>query len=225
MPPELLKAWDAPKERVRPARTQDTWTSSGHSNPVGGVRLSRVAVTLGIVIAIAALAAGTLVLHRSVNPKDAAPATYAAGRYSFVAAFPTAPMVTSVRARFDGKPYTETMYAASDGSTYSSVRVFPFPIGSPRTSAFTFLRRFVARNHAGPRGGSLRAGRTTMVQGLPSLWLADAFDGGNTAFFGVIVLDGHVAYELIEMGPATTVNMDFGHRPKDPSVRGWSAST
>ncbi len=209
VPPELAGAWE-PQPQPSTARSQDNWSAGGRSSIAIGVRMPRLAVCLVIVLAMAAVAAGTIALHRSNHPAQASPQTYSVGRYKFVASFPTAPAVTSIAARFDRLSYTETIYSAYQGSSYSSVEVFPFPIGKPKkTTADAFLRRFVARSRTGPGGARLTPGRATTVQGLPSLWLAAAFNGGNTAFFGVIVLDGHVAYELVEMGPATTVNTDF----------------
>jgi len=137
----------------------------------------------------------------------------AGGGWTFAAEFPSAPAVERVPSSLDGKPYTATVYSAVSLSATMTVGVYPFPLGpsslGQTMSARGFLRREVTGSGFSPANGLLRPTNSATLQGLPGLWLATSFDGGNSASFGVIVLDGHVAYEVVVTGPATTVNTSF----------------
>jgi hypothetical protein len=90
------------------------------------------------------------------------------------------------------------------------VKVSPFPIGKPMGTVQTFLRRLAGRQ-VSTKGVPLHSGATTKVQGLPAVWIASTSEGGNFGTFGVIILDGHVAFEVIVGGPAATVTSTFSH--------------
>jgi len=138
------------------------------------------------------------------------PKRYDAGGWIFTADFPSSPSVVRLRTSLDGTPYIATFYSAVSSSVDMNVAVYPYPLGKPSSvSAATFLRRAVTSAGQSPVHRKLQPGTSTNVQGLPALWLAATFDGGTMASFGVIVLDGHVAYEIVLSGPSTTINASF----------------
>ncbi|HEV8064469.1 MAG TPA: hypothetical protein VGP46_06540 [Acidimicrobiales bacterium] len=217
LPEELVRAWDRPSQTDRRStRAKDEFVVGGGRRRVFGSRA--LLITAVVVLAGAgAYAATTGLGHHSTPGVSAptapqlpgAPGIYHAGPWVFTAKFPTNPVSVHAGARLGGKPYTLTTFSAAVGTSDTSVTVFPFPIGKLSTSADAFLRHFVSHDAAAPNGGTLKAGKSTRVQGFPALWIASTFDGGNSAMFGVVVLDGHVAWELMEMGPATTVTTSF----------------
>jgi hypothetical protein len=96
------------------------------------------------------------------------------------------------------------------GATDVTVGVYPFPIGVPKMSGRAFLHVFASHPGSAPGGASLGSGRSTTIQGLPALWLAATTGGGTSAGRSVLVLDGHVAYQILVTGPATSVTTTLG---------------
>jgi hypothetical protein len=233
LPQELVRAWDrpAPANRRLVRAKDDFAVGTGGSRVSKKSRSRALAIAAAVALAGSAFVAGTSLLRSHSSPQGSAPTApvlpdapgiYSAGAWTFTAKFPATPVSVRAGARLDGKGYTVTTFSASVGASNTSVSVFPFPIGKVSTDAGTFLRHFVKTNDSAPNGGTLKAGKSTTVQGYPALWIASTFDGGNSAMFGVVVLDGHVAWELIEMGPATTVTTSFqeelqGFHISDPS--------
>jgi hypothetical protein len=198
----------APK-RVSAARqkVRDDWVAVNRRSRRLAVYGSRLRRALAIVVALAVVTAGVMVamtMSGSSPSVAGAQQRYDAGGWTFAADFPSAPKVTHFRSSLGGKPYTATFYSADSHNLEMVVGVYPFPIGKPVTSARTFLRRELTGAAHSPVSVRLRPGPSTTVQGLPSVWLAPTFDGHATATFGVIVLDGHVAYEIVLKGPSST---------------------
>jgi hypothetical protein len=185
---------------------RDEWVSASRRTGRLAVYRSRLGRTLAIVLALAIVTGGVMVamaMSRPSLPSAAAPPRYDAGGWTFSVDFPSAPSVTRFRTSLGGKPFTATFFSAVSGKFDMVVGVYPFPIGKPTTSAQTFLRREVTNPRHSPVSGRLRPGPSTTVQGFPSVWLAPTLDGGRTASFGVIVLDGHVGYEIVVKGPSS----------------------
>ena len=236
IPAELTRAWGGSRDR-RPTESAKPDDFVGHQRSAPVSR--RISwswarwVALGVVL-LAAVGVGAVLLTRSGSTTSAPPASqpsatspaaspsggqpapppahvYAAGGLPFAATFASTPSVTHFRASLVGTPYTATTYSGTDDASVVSVSVFPFPLGLPSMSGQAFLRVFANHLGAGPDGSSTREGRLTTFRHLPALWLAGAAKGGTIAAFGLVVLDGHVAYELQVAGPSTSVTTTF-HR-------------
>jgi hypothetical protein len=209
IPAALLRAWEQPKASKGPSRLgQVRWRKLG--------AVSALIVVLGV-------AGATVAITRAAHPPTAAtsspltrpaaattPRIFAGEGFPFIAQFPVTPVISSQQAVFAGRSYTETTYTGSSLRSDVVVTVRPFPIGKPMGTAQTFLRRLAGRQ-VSTKGVRLRSGATTKVQGLPAVWIASTSEGGNFGTFGVIILDGHVAFEVIVGGPATTVTFTFSH--------------
>lgn len=217
LPVELTRAWQGPQDRR--SRT-DEWTAAregerGHnlaskgSHQVTSKRL--LGAVFAALVALGAVAVGVSVATHTQQPVQSltrVPQTFNAAGWVFQANFPSTPSAARLGASLYGKHYTETFYTSTSATDDMTVAVVPFPVGMPTMSADAFLRGFVGKApKAG--GGHLRTGRATEIQGLPSLWLAATGDGGNMATFGVVILDGHVAYEILVTGSAVSVNTAF----------------
>jgi hypothetical protein len=219
IPDELIRAWDRPAQAPsrKAVKARDEFAlGNGRSSVSHAVRNRGLKVFLGAAVAIGAVAAGAMALngHKSSPPAQAAstPVQFSAtvSQLNFQETFPATPTVLHTPARFDGRPYVVTSYSANAGTNDLIVSVLPFPVGKPpKTGAYKFLKGFVAHQNIVPNAGRLHAGRATRVEGLPSAWLAATANGGNWALFGVIILDGHVAWEVLEIGPATSVTSNF----------------
>jgi hypothetical protein len=176
---------------------------------------SRVRWALAIVVVLAGVTGGLMAAMTTSPPRPRslpsvkATPRYDAGGWIFAANFPAAPSVTRLPTSLSGKRYTTTFYSAVSVKFDMVVGVYPFPIGKPTTSALTFLRHAVTRPRHSPVSVRLRPGTSTTVQGFPSVWLAPTSDGRNTTSYGVIVLDGHVAYEIVVKGPSSTADASF----------------
>lgn len=177
-------------------------------------RVAALVVALGLVAAgvMATITTGHLGVPGTKPPQGfhAGPAhQYDAGGWTFAAAFPAPPTATRLQESLDGKPYVATFFSSASATVDMNVGVYPYPLGKPGVGADTFLRRALTTIRHSPVHQGLQPGKSTQVQGLPAIWLAATFDGGNMASFGVIVLDGHVAYEVVLTGPSTTINGSF----------------
>jgi len=209
-----------PTESVRtPVAAPDGWlAATRRSRRLGDVSRSRWALAIVLALGVAAAAVMASMTTGQLSPPSAgapqghhaeAPQRYDAGGWTFAADFPSAPSVVRLRSSLDGRPYIATFYSAVSPKADMDVGVYPYPIGKPTMSALTFLRRESTGAGRSPVRVRLRPRATTTFQGLPALWLATTSDGGNKASFGVIVLDGHVAYEVVLTGPSSTVNESF----------------
>jgi len=191
-------------------RVRDEWVAVPPRTRLIAVYASRLRRALAIVLVLALATGGVIAAmamsHKSAPVAAAAQHHYDAGGWTFAADFPSTPSVTRFRSSLGGKPYTATFFSAASHSFDMVVGVYPFPIGKPVTSARTFLRRELTGPHHSPVSVRLRPGTSTTVQGLPSVWLAPTLDAGSMASFGVIVLDGHVAYEIVVKGPSSTAD-------------------
>jgi hypothetical protein len=182
----------------------------------GHLRVWLVAIAVLAVAAIGGpILANELSSHSQQNQLDApaltSPQRYEASGLPFVAEFPSAPSVGHVHLALVRAPYTATIYTADSGSSAVTVGVYPFPLGKlGRFSAGTFIHTVISHGALASRP-TLRERGATEIQGLPAAFLASTHDGGALADFGVMVLDGHVAYEILVSGPATTVDTTFQH--------------
>jgi hypothetical protein len=208
IPAALLRAWEQPKAFKGPSR-------------LGQVRWRKLGAVSALIIVLG-VAGAAVAITRAAHPPTAAtsspvtrpaaitPRIFAGEGFPFIAQFPVTPVISSQQAVFAGRSYTETTYTGSSLQSDVVVTVSPFPIGKPMWTAQTFLRRLAGRQ-VSTKGVRLRSGATTKVQGLPAVWIASTSEGGNFGTFGVIILDGHVAFEVIVGGPATTVTFTFSH--------------
>lgn len=220
LPQELLRAWQPVPDRSQPAAKPDEWLSATRRGRVKGqAKLSskRRNWLIGLAV-LAVVAIGTPLGLKEFSANNAqhklsAPAlipeqTYTPGGYPISARFPTVPSVVRVPLSLAGSSYTATIYTSTSGSTAVTIGVYPFPIGKlTTTSPAAFLRGFI-------KGGAistahLHDGGQTVVEGLPAARLAATIHGGTLADFGVMVLDGHYAVEVLASGPATTVDKTF----------------
>lgn len=224
IPDELRRAWDQPPEQ-RPASAARTEEVLGHRQSAAHAKAHRKArhgrALLVVAAAVVVVAGGVAILvtrtttqhqQASLTPPTLTPTTRApAQSLPFVAAFPSTPSTTQTRLTLDKVPYTATLYSAVGGGSAVTVGVFPFPLGRyGRFDARAFLTSVVERGDLGTHA-RLRVSGVTTVQGLPATWVASTAGGGTSAVFGVVVLDGHIAYELLASGPATTVTATFHH--------------
>ncbi|MGH9172120.1 MAG: hypothetical protein ACRD0Z_14825 [Acidimicrobiales bacterium] len=217
IPDELTKAWDRPGHaNRRAARAKDEFAlGDGRSKTSSALHSRTLSLVVVAALALAAVAAGAILLVRHSSHESAAPAApsapgvYSAGRWTFTASFPVTPASVQSSATLYGRRYTVTTFSSTSGQDAESVSVFPFPVGRPTGDADAFLRTFVAQNSSPAAVGKVTPGKAARVQGLPALWLASSANGGTSAMFGVVILDGHVAWEIIETGPSTTVTMGF----------------
>jgi hypothetical protein len=174
-------------------------------------RLRRVSATV-LVLALAGGAVALMTTSHEATPPVAGRGTtprYDAGGWVFSADFPSAPTVTHFSSSLGGQPYTVTLYSSVSARDDMIVGVYPFPVGKATMSAATFLRREITDAHRSPVKVHLQPGTSTTVQGLPSVRLATKFDGASTSSLGVVILDGHVAYEIVVTGPSSTVGTGF----------------
>jgi hypothetical protein len=202
-PPVAPRLGSAGRQKVR-----DDWVAVNRRSRRLAVYGSRLRRALASVVALAVVTGGVMVavtMSHSSPGIAGAQHRYDAGGWTFAADFPSAPKVTHFGASLGGKPYTSTFFSVVSPNSEMIVGVYPFPIGKPVTSARTFLRRELSGAAHSPVSVRLRPGPSTTVQGLPSVWLAPTFEG-RLATYGVIVLDGHVAYEIVLKGPSATTD-------------------
>ncbi len=192
----------APASSGRPTRPPDEWTAAAPARTGGAKRLT---AALGLV-AVLAIGAGLVASglssrarQQGATPSLLAPRSFRAGGFPFTAALPSAPAASHNHLRLAAKGYVATVYSsASDGVTVS-IGVYPFPVGSP---AGFHLRSFVsAFLTKSAQHGTLSMARTTRFDGVKAVRLAGV--GGRTGGIGMVVLDGHVAYEVLVLGPSS----------------------
>lgn len=214
IPDELTRAWDRPGEsrRVAPSSADEWVAAARHAPPVRIASRSRILWVLAIILVAGAATVGVMTTRggSSSPARTAAPQSYQASGFPFAVSFPVAPSVSHIRLQLMNVPYTATLYSATSGTTDVAVGVYPFPIGVPKMSGQAFLRIFASHPGSAPAEARLRSGRSATIQGLPALWLAASANGGASAGFSVLVLDGHVAYEILVTGPSTSVTTTLG---------------
>lgn len=221
LPEELLRAWQPPATDRRSPKSDDWSSTNGAGTQVRRLRrpLALLAAA-AVVIAGASIAAVELTSHGNPlsstgtgsggAPKFAAPARYHARGFPFVASFPSKPTVSHQKLHLLRLPYTATTYTAQDGSTSISVGVYPLPVGNPLNyHLHQFVHAFVNTSGTAPAGATVHAGAVSTFQGVKAVSLAGTADGGTSAGFGLIVLDGHVAYEILAIGPSSSVDSTF----------------
>lgn len=246
LPDELIKAWQ-PVPPVRHPRRDEFVAASSSSRWRGGSRRSRILAAAAAIV-VAAAAVGVQLSHGTVAPPGhdalthgtapAARSTHASGsgpamsRYEaagmpFSAAFPSAASMSRQHLRLLHLPYVATSYTSISAGTMVSVGVYPLPIRfGARVPLGTFVRSFLRLSGVVPPGSKVSAGHMTKLQGLDSVMVAGTADGGLSATFGAIVLDGHIVYEVLATGPATSVDQTFQKflarfRIADPAL-GWT---
>jgi hypothetical protein len=220
LPDQLVRAWAPPPGAVvsRSSSADDFAVARRHRTLVPA-RKGRVLLGVAVAVALATAlglqlshlgrpAAGGTPTHGSA---PAAPSRYEAGGLPFTAAFPVAPTLSHEHLSLLGLGYVASSYTAESSGTVLSVGVYPLPVGFGHpVPAATFVRTFLRLDGVEPPGTSVSAGAMTKIQGLDAAMLAGTADGGRVATFGAIVLDGHIVYELLATGPATTVDRTFG---------------
>jgi hypothetical protein len=224
--------------QVRREPKVEEWSAGAASGGKRGKAIKRAWLAAGAVVAAVGLTAGGLALTGHHSPAGAAsgpiaggsnPAiqpngsssqssgssshsvaaaqTYAASGLPFAAEFPASPTKTQQHLHLLNVPFTATTYTSTSGSTTESVGVYPLPLGNgAHFDLANFVHAFLGMD---PSSTTLTPGPTTTFQGMKAVPLAATSSGGNEAFFGLLVLDGHVVYEVLVSGPATTVDTDW----------------
>jgi hypothetical protein len=216
LPDELTRAWQAPAPRTRPATKSDDWTASG-SGRKRTLRLARPLAAIGALLVVAlgiSVAVTQLADHHSNSllspPALTPPQRYVTSGLPFEATFPATPVVSHDQLLLLKLPYTATVYSATSGSSTVSIGVYPLPLGKAgHFSVRDFVRSFLAASDSTPAGTTLKAEGITKVHGMAEVSLATTTSGGRSAGFGTLVLDGHIAYEILAIGPASTVDSTF----------------
>ncbi len=216
LPDELTRAWQPPAPSGRAAHRSDDWTASGSAakRTLRRARpLAAIAVVLAIAIAIS-IAVTQASDHHTASvlspPVLSSPQRYVATGLPFEATFPTKPVVSHDQLRLLNLPYTATVYSATAGSSTVSIGIYPLPLGKPgHFSVGAFVRNFLGAGGVTPAGTTLSSDGITKVDGMATVFLAATTDGGASAGFGRLVLDGHIAYEILAIGPATTIDSTF----------------
>jgi hypothetical protein len=221
LPDRLVQAWaPVPGTGMSPSASGDDFAVARRRRTTLVSSRSGL-VVLGVVVVVALAAAlGLQLAHLGRQPADGIPpqgsnppavSRYEAGGLPFTAAFPVAPTLSHERLSLLGLGYVASSYTAESSGTVLSVGVYPLPVGfGTPVPAATLVRNFLRLDGAEPSGTSVSAGAMTKIDGLDAAMLAGTADGGRVASFGALVLDGHVVYELLVTGPATTVDQTFG---------------
>lgn len=220
LPDQLVRAWAPPPGAlVSPSSRADDFAVARRHRTIVPARRGRVLLGAAVAVVLAA-ALGLQLSHLDRQPAagipphgsaPAAPSRYEAGGLPFTAAFPVAPTLSHEHLSLLGLGYVASSYTAESSGTVLSVGVYPLPVGFGHpVPVATFVRNFLRIEGVERPGTSVSAGAMTKMQGLDAAMLAGTSDGGRVATFGAIVLDGHVVYELLATGPATTVEGTFG---------------
>ncbi|MHB8243733.1 MAG: hypothetical protein ACYDGN_00065 [Acidimicrobiales bacterium] len=220
LPEQLIRAWEPPGPRRTPPRP-DEWTSGGkrrHLRRTTSVPRSRLSVVLLIALvvlggSIAALQLSNRAGHGRLGPPMlTSPRIYDMSGNPFQAAFPSHPTTRALPLHLLRLRYTASLYSSISGSSTVMVGVYPLPVGNPKNfRSGPLIRTLLATAGSVSAGTTLHGGVSATIQGLRSEWIATTTSGGQRSSFGVLVLDGHVVYEVLVTGPATTADITF-HR-------------
>lgn len=219
LPEALVRAWaPVPGTGPSPSSSGDDFAVARRRRALLPSRRSLALLVAAVVVALAA-AIGLQLFHLAGRPAAGIPpqrsspvavSRYEAGGLAFMAAFPVGPTLSHEHLSLLGLGYVASSYTAESAGTLLSVGVYPLPVGFGRpVPAATFVRNFLRLDGVEPSGSSVSAGAMTKIEGLDAAMLAGTADGGRSATFGAIVLDGHIVYELLATGPATTVDQTF----------------
>ncbi len=192
-----------PGSSGRPMRPSDEWTTAADRAVTGRAR--RLTIALGLVAALAVgaglVASGltSRIRQPGATPNLLPPRLFRGGGFPFTASLPSAPATSHTRLVLANRRYVATVYSSAAGGVTASIGVYPFPVGSPaRFHLRSFVSAFLAKGSA-QRGG-LSMARTTRVEGMKAVPLTGV--GGRAGGIGMVVLDGHVAYEVLVLGPS-----------------------
>lgn len=175
-------------------------------------RVSRrlLVAVLATVVLVGGAALGLREARSTARPVGPAVESFSVpGARGFVAAFPSPPVVTRIPALFVGKPYTATVYLSVSGGTEFLVGVYPFPLGFPSMSATQFLDIFARQIVGAAVPARLVPRAAGTFDGLPAVTTTSSAAGGASAARGEFVLDGHVGYFFVALGPSSTVGSAF----------------